>query len=219
MDSYSGPVITRYEIEPDVGVRGSAVLNLEKDLARSLGVASIRVVETIPGKTCMGLELPNPKRQMIRLSEIFNSPAFTESKSKLTLALGQDITGQPVVTDLAKAPHLLVAGTTGSGKSVGVNAMILSMLFKATPEDVRMIMIDPKMLELSIYEGIPHLLAPVVTDMKLAANALKLVRQRNGKTLPPDELYGRAQPCRLQPKNCRSRRAWRKNRQPVQPHA
>ena len=172
MDSYSGPVITRYEIEPDVGVRGSAVLNLEKDLARSLGVASIRVVETIPGKTCMGLELPNPKRQMIRLSEIFNSPEFTESKSKLTLALGQDITGQPVVTDLAKAPHLLVAGTTGSGKSVGVNAMILSMLFKATPEDVRMIMIDPKMLELSIYEGIPHLLAPVVTDMKLAANAL-----------------------------------------------
>ncbi|ROV55469.1 DNA translocase FtsK [Neisseria chenwenguii] len=172
VDSYSGPVITRYEIEPDVGVRGNAVLNLEKDLARSLGVASIRVVETIPGKTCMGLELPNPRRQMIRLSEIFNSPAFTESKSKLTLALGQDITGEPVVTDLAKAPHLLVAGTTGSGKSVGVNAMILSMLFKATPEDVRMIMIDPKMLELSIYEGIPHLLAPVVTDMKLAANAL-----------------------------------------------
>ncbi|HFC0035227.1 DNA translocase FtsK [Neisseria gonorrhoeae] len=172
VDSYSGPVITRYEIEPDVGVRGNSVLNLEKDLARSLGVASIRVVETIPGKTCMGLELPNPKRQMIRLSEIFNSPEFAESKSKLTLALGQDITGQPVVTDLGKAPHLLVAGTTGSGKSVGVNAMILSMLFKAAPEDVRMIMIDPKMLELSIYEGITHLLAPVVTDMKLAANAL-----------------------------------------------
>lgn len=172
VDSYSGPVITRYEIEPDVGVRGNAVLNLEKDLARSLGVASIRVVETIPGKTCMGLELPNPRRQMIRLSEIFNSEVFKNSPSKLTLALGQDITGQPVVTDLAKAPHLLVAGTTGSGKSVGVNAMILSMLFKATPEDVRMIMIDPKMLELSIYEGIPHLLAPVVTDMKLAANAL-----------------------------------------------
>ncbi|WP_373755386.1 DNA translocase FtsK [Neisseria sp.] len=172
MDAYAGPVITRYEIEPDVGVRGNAVLNLEKDLARSLGVASIRVVETIPGKTCMGLELPNPRRQMIRLSEIFNAPAFRESKSKLTLALGHDITGQPVVTDLAKAPHLLVAGTTGSGKSVGVNAMILSMLFKATPDDVRMIMIDPKMLELSIYEGIPHLLAPVVTDMKLAANAL-----------------------------------------------
>lgn len=172
VDSYSGPVITRYEIEPDVGVRGSAVINLEKDLARSLGVASIRVVETIPGKTCMGLELPNPRRQMIRLSEIFNSPVFTESESKLTLALGQDITGEPVVTDLAKAPHLLVAGTTGSGKSVGVNAMILSMLFKATPEDVRMIMIDPKMLELSIYEGIPHLLAPVVTDMKFAPNVL-----------------------------------------------
>ncbi|MFV2030234.1 DNA translocase FtsK [Neisseria sp. S1] len=172
MDAYAGPVITRYEIEPDVGVRGNAVLNLEKDLARSLSVASIRVVETIPGKSCMGLELPNPKRQMIRLSEIFNAPAFQDSKSKLTLALGQDITGEPVVTDLAKAPHLLVAGTTGSGKSVGVNAMILSMLFKATPEEVRMIMIDPKMLELSIYEGIPHLLAPVVTDMKLAANAL-----------------------------------------------
>ncbi|MBF0803690.1 MULTISPECIES: DNA translocase FtsK [unclassified Neisseria] len=172
MDAYAGPVITRYEIEPDVGVRGNAVMNLEKDLARSLGVASIRVVETIPGKTCMGLELPNPKRQMIRLSEIFNSQAFRESKSKLTLALGQDITGEPVVADLAKAPHLLVAGTTGSGKSVGVNSMILSMLFKAAPDEVRMIMIDPKMLELSIYEGIPHLLAPVVTDMKLAANAL-----------------------------------------------
>ena len=200
MDSYSGPVITRYEIEPDVGVRGSAVLNLEKDLARSLGVASIRVVETIPGKTCMGLELPNPKTPMIRLSEIFNSPAFTESKSKLTLALGQDITGQPVVTDLAKAPHLLVAGTTGSGKSVGVNAMILSMLFKATPEDVRMIMIDPKMLELSIYEGIPHLLAPCRDRYEAGCKRPELVRQRNGKTLPPDELYGRAQPCRFQPK-------------------
>ncbi|XXQ69173.1 DNA translocase FtsK [Neisseriaceae bacterium B1] len=172
LDAYAGPVITRYEIEPDVGVRGNSVLNLEKDLARSLGVAAIRVVETIPGKTCMGLELPNPKRQMIRLSEVFNSPEFSGSQSKLTLALGQDITGAPVVTDLAKAPHLLVAGTTGSGKSVGVNSMILSMLYKATPEDVRMIMIDPKMLELSIYEGIPHLLAPVVTDMKLAANAL-----------------------------------------------
>ena len=172
LDAYAGPVITRYEIEPDVGVRGSSVINLEKDLARTLGVASIRVVETIPGKTCMGLELPNPQRQMIRLREIFASPEFSGSKSKLTLALGQDITGEPVVTDLAKAPHLLVAGTTGSGKSVGVNAMILSMLYKASPEEVRMIMIDPKMLELSIYEGIPHLLAPVVTDMKLAANAL-----------------------------------------------
>ncbi|WP_037587058.1 DNA translocase FtsK [Stenoxybacter acetivorans] len=172
VDAYAGPVITRYEIEPAQGVRGNQVVNLEKDLARSLGFGAIRVVETIPGKTCMGLELPNPRRQMIRLSEIFNAPVFRESRSKLTLALGQDITGAPVVTDLAKAPHLLVAGTTGSGKSVGVNAMILSMLFKASPEEVRLIMIDPKMLELSIYEGIPHLLAPVVTDMNLAANAL-----------------------------------------------
>ena len=172
LDAYAGPVITRYEIEPDVGVRGNSVINLEKDLARSLGVAAIRVVETIPGKTCMGLELPNPKRQTIRLREVFDSPEFSQSTSKLTLALGQDISGNPVVTDLAKAPHLLVAGTTGSGKSVGVNSMILSMLYKATPEEVRMIMIDPKMLELSVYEGIPHLLAPVVTDMKLAANAL-----------------------------------------------
>ena len=172
VDAYAGPVITRYEVEPAVGVRGSQVLNLEKDLARALGLVSIRVVETIPGKTCMGLELPNPKRQIIRLSAILASRAFTESRSKLTLALGQDIVGQPVVTDLSRAPHLLVAGTTGSGKSVGVNAMILSMLFKATPEEVRLIMIDPKMLELSVYEGIPHLLAPVVTDMKLAGNAL-----------------------------------------------
>lgn len=172
VDAYAGPVITRYEIEPDTGVRGNSVLNLEKDLARSLGMPSIRVVETIPNKNCMGIELPNPKRQIIRISEIFNSQAFKESRSKLTLALGQDITGSPVVTDLAKAPHLLVAGTTGSGKSVGVNSMILSMLFKATPEDVRMIMIDPKMLELSIYEGIPHLLSPVITDMKYAAHAL-----------------------------------------------
>ncbi|MDF7676136.1 DNA translocase FtsK [Neisseriaceae bacterium ESL0693] len=172
IDAFAGPVITRYEIEPAQGVRGSQVVNLEKDLARSLGFAAIRVVETIPGKTCMGLELPNPKRQMIHVREIFTAPAFQQSHSQLTLALGQDITGQPVVTDLAKAPHLLVAGTTGSGKSVGVNAMILSILYKATPEQVRLIMIDPKMLELSIYEGIPHLLTPVVTDMKLAANAL-----------------------------------------------
>ena len=172
LDAYAGPVITRYEIEPDVGVRGSSVTNLEKDLARSLGVTAIRVVETIPGKTCMGLELPNPKRQTIRLREVFDSPAFAASYSKLTLALGEDITGAPVVTDLAKAPHLLVAGTTGSGKSVGVNSMILSMLYKATPDDVRLIMIDPKMLELSVYQDIPHLLAPVVTDMKHAANAL-----------------------------------------------
>ncbi|POZ61865.1 cell division protein FtsK [Chromobacterium alticapitis] len=172
VDAYAGPVITRYEVEPAVGVRGNQVVNLMKDLSRALGLASIRVVETIPGKTCMGLELPNPKRQMIRLSEIFSAEVFQQNASRLTLALGKDITGQPVVTDLAKAPHLLVAGTTGSGKSVGVNAMILSMLYKATPDEVRFIMIDPKMLELSVYNDIPHLLAPVVTDMKLAANAL-----------------------------------------------
>ncbi|QRN40930.1 MAG: cell division protein FtsK [Neisseriaceae bacterium] len=171
-DAYSGPVVTRYDIEPDTGVRGNQVINLEKDLARALGCGSIRIVDTIPGKTCMGLELPNAKRKVIRLSEIFDTDVFLQSRSKLTLALGQDITGAPVVTDLTKSPHLLVAGTTGSGKSVGINAMILSILFKATPEEVRLIMIDPKMLELSIYEGIPHLLAPVVTDMKLAPNAL-----------------------------------------------
>ncbi len=170
--AYPGPVITRYEIEPAVGVKGSQIVNLMKDLARALGLVSIRVVETIPGKTYMGLELPNPTRQMIRLSEILNSEAWDASTSRLTMALGKDITGKPVVTDLGKAPHMLVAGTTGSGKSVGVNAMILSLVYKATPDEVRFIMIDPKMLELSIYEGIPHLLAPVVTDMKLAANAL-----------------------------------------------
>ncbi|AOY01698.1 DNA translocase FtsK [Jeongeupia sp. USM3] len=170
--AYPGPVITRYEIEPAVGVKGAQIVNLMKDLARALGLVSIRVVETIPGKTCMGLELPNPKRQMIRLSEILSSEAFHGMHSKLTMALGKDITGKPSVTDLAKAPHMLVAGTTGSGKSVGVNAMILSLLYKATPEEVRFIMVDPKMLELSVYDGIPHLLAPVVTDMKLAANAL-----------------------------------------------
>ncbi|OXJ17575.1 cell division protein FtsK [Burkholderia sp. AU6039] len=168
----AGPVITRFEIEPALGVRGSQIVGLMKDLSRGLGLTSIRVVETIPGKTCMGLELPNAKRQMIRLSEILESRPYQHSASQLTIAMGKDITGHPVVTDLAKAPHMLVAGTTGSGKSVAINAMILSLLYKATPEDVRLIMIDPKMLELSVYEGIPHLLAPVVTDMKLAANAL-----------------------------------------------
>lgn len=172
VDAYAGPVITRFEVEPAVGVRGNQVVNLVKDLARALGLASIRVVETIPGKTCMGLELPNPVRQVIRLSAILSSSAFIDSSSKLTLALGQDISGEPIVMDLARAPHLLVAGTTGSGKSVGVNAMILSLLYKATPDDVRFIMIDPKMLELSVYNDIPHLLAPVVTDMKRAAHAL-----------------------------------------------
>ena len=168
----AGPVITRFEVDPAIGVRGAQVVGLMKDLARALGVTSIRVVETIPGKTCMGLELPNARREMIRLSEVVNAADFQSHGSHLVLAMGKDITGNPVVTDLARAPHLLVAGTTGSGKSVAVNAMILSMLYKATPDDVRMIMIDPKMLELSVYEGIPHLLAPVVTDMKQAAHAL-----------------------------------------------
>ncbi len=171
-DACAGPVITRYEVQPAVGVRGGQIVNLMKDLARALGVAAIRVVETIPGKTCMGLELPNPRRQMIRLSEVLSSEAFQAHDSKLALVLGKDITGGPVVADLARAPHMLVAGTTGSGKSVGVNAMILSLLYRTTPAEVRLVMIDPKMLELSIYDGIPHLLAPVVTDMKHAANAL-----------------------------------------------
>lgn len=167
-----GPVITRYEIEPALGVKGSQIVNLAKDLARALSLVSIRVVETIPGKSLMGLELPNPKRQVVRLSEIIGSTTFQESHGVLPLALGKDIAGASMVVDLAKMPHLLVAGTTGSGKSVGVNAMLLSILYRATPAQVRLIMIDPKMLELSIYEGIPHLLTPVVTDMKLAANAL-----------------------------------------------
>ncbi|MCC7456139.1 MAG: cell division protein FtsK [Nitrospira sp.] len=167
-----GPVITRYEIEPAVGVKGSQVVNLAKDLARSLSLVSIRVVETIPGKNYMALELPNAKRQTIRLSEILGSQVYNDAHSQLTLGLGKDIVGNPVVADLAKMPHLLVAGTTGSGKSVGINAMILSLLYKAEARDVRLIMIDPKMLEMSVYEGIPHLLCPVVTDMKQAANAL-----------------------------------------------
>lgn len=170
--AYPGPVVTRYEIEPATGVKGSQVVNLSKDLARALSLVSIRVVETVPGKSCMAFELPNPKRQMVRLSEILGSKAYHAMSSSLTVALGKDIGGQPVVADLAKMPHLLVAGTTGSGKSVGINAMILSLVYKSDPSKVRMIMVDPKMLELSIYEGIPHLLAPVVTDMKHAANAL-----------------------------------------------
>ncbi len=167
-----GPVITRYEIEPATGVKGSQIVNLAKDLARSLSLVSIRVVETIPGKNCMALELPNAKRLTIRLSEILGSQAYRDAPSLLAMGLGKDIVGHPVVSDLAKMPHVLVAGTTGSGKSVGINAMILSLLYKAEPQDVRLIMIDPKMLEMSVYEGIPHLLAPVVTDMKQASNAL-----------------------------------------------
>ncbi len=170
--AYPGPVITRYEIEPDVGVKGSAIVNLAKDLARAMSVVSIRVVETIPGKSCMGLEVPNPQRQTLSLLEVLGSPAYNDSASLLTLGLGKDIAGRPVVADLARMPHCLVAGTTGSGKSVGINQMILSLLYRAEPKDVRLVLIDPKMLELSVYEGIPHLLCPVVTDMKLAANAL-----------------------------------------------
>ena len=165
-------MITRYEIEPATGVKGAQVVNLAKDLARSLSLVSIRVVETIPGKNYMALELPNARRQTIRLAEILGSQVYNDAASQLTIALGKDIVGNPVVADLAKMPHCLVAGTTGAGKSVGINAMILSLLYKAEARDVRLILIDPKMLELSVYEGIPHLLCPVVTDMKQAANAL-----------------------------------------------
>nr|WP_322740914.1 DNA translocase FtsK 4TM domain-containing protein [Endozoicomonas gorgoniicola] len=171
--AHPGPVITRYEIQPAPGTKASKISNLAKDLARSLAVISVRVVEVIPGKSVMGIEIPNDDREIVYFSEVVSAKAFDQAKSPLSLALGHDIGGQPVVVNLAKMPHLLVAGTTGSGKSVGVNAMILSMLFKASPEDVRLIMIDPKMLELSIYDGIPHLLAPVVTDMKEAANSLR----------------------------------------------
>jgi len=167
-----GPVITRYEIEPATGVKGAQIVNLAKDLARSLSLVSIRVVEVVPGKNYMALELPNARRQTIRLAEILGSQVYNDAASMLTMGLGKDIVGNPVVADLAKMPHCLVAGTTGSGKSVGINAMILSLLYKAEARDVRLILIDPKMLEMSVYEGIPHLLAPVVTDMKQAANAL-----------------------------------------------
>ncbi len=170
--AYPGPVVTRYEIEPATGVKGSQIVNLARDLARSLSLTSIRVVETIPGKNYMALELPNPKRQIVRLTEILGSKVYNDSASSLTVALGKDIAGKPVIADLAKMPHLLVAGTTGSGKSVGINATILSLLYKADPDDVRLILIDPKMLEMSVYEGIPHLLAPVVTDMRQAGHAL-----------------------------------------------
>ncbi|NWG86879.1 MAG: DNA translocase FtsK 4TM domain-containing protein [Hydrogenophilaceae bacterium] len=170
--AYPGPVITRYEIEPASGVKGSQIVNLAKDLARSLSVVSIRVVETIPGKNCMALELPNNQRQIVRLSEILSAKVYHDMHSPLTIGLGKDISGNPVVADLAKMPHVLVAGTTGSGKSVAINAMILSLVYKSTPEQVRLILVDPKMLEMSAYEGIPHLLAPVVTDMKLASVAL-----------------------------------------------
>lgn len=170
---HPGPVVTRFEIELAPGIKVSRITNLAKDLARSMAMISVRVVEVIPGKTTVGIEVPNEDRQIVRFAEVLETEVFDEAKSPVTLGLGHDIGGQPVIADLAKMPHLLVAGTTGSGKSVGVNAMILSILFKSTPEEARLIMIDPKMLELSVYEGIPHLLCPVVTDMKEAANALR----------------------------------------------
>ncbi len=168
-----GPVVTRFELRPAPGVKVSQISNLSKDLARELSAISVRVVEVIPGKSVVGLEIPNEKREIVTLGEIIKSKPYDDVSSPLALALGKDIGGVPVVADLARMPHLLIAGTTGSGKSVGINAMVLSLIYKATPEHVRMIMIDPKMLELSVYEGIPHLLAPVVTDMKHAANALR----------------------------------------------
>ncbi|SAL62436.1 cell division protein [Caballeronia cordobensis] len=170
--AYPGPVVTRYEIEPATGVKGSQIVGLAKDLARSLSLVSIRVVETIPGKNFMALELPNQRRQTVKLSEILGSEVYANGASPLTMGLGKDIGGNPVCADLAKMPHLLVAGTTGSGKSVGINAMILSLLYKASADQVRLILIDPKMLEMSVYEGIPHLLCPVVTDMRQAGHAL-----------------------------------------------
>ena len=173
VEVHPGPVITRFELMPAAGVKGSQVSNLAKDLARGLSVTSVRVVDVIPGKSVIGLEIPNANRQIVFLSEILESEDFQKSKSALTLALGKSIAGKPVVADIARMPHLLVAGTTGSGKSVAINAMILSLLYKATPDEIRLIMVDPKMLELSVYDGIPHLLTPVVTDMKEAANALR----------------------------------------------
>ena len=171
--AYPGPVITRFEIEPAPGVKVSQISSLDKDIARGLSVKAVRVVDVIPGKSVIGLEIPNTQREMIYLSELLRSREYDKAGSPLTLALGKDIAGRPTVADLARMPHLLVAGTTGSGKSVAVNAMVLSLLYKASAKDVRMLMIDPKMLELSVYEGIPHLLAPVVTDMKEAANGLR----------------------------------------------
>ena len=179
--AYPGPVVTRYEIDPAVGVKGSQITSLVRDLARALSVVSLRVVETIPGKSYMALELPNPNRQMVRLSEILSSQDYADMNSSLTMAMGKGISGKPVVADLGKMPHVLVAGTTGSGKSVAINAMILSLLYKATPQQVRLLLVDPKMLELSVYEGIPHLLAPVVTDMRQAASVLNWCVQEMDK--------------------------------------
>ncbi len=170
---HPGPVVTRFELNPAPGVKVSQISGLAKDLARSLSAISVRVVEVIPGKSTVGLEIPNESRELVTLGDILRSRAYEDMPSPLTLALGKDISGKSVVADLQRMPHLLIAGTTGSGKSVGINAMVLSLLYKARPDEVRLIMIDPKMLELSVYEGIPHLLCPVVTDMKDAANALR----------------------------------------------
>ena len=168
-----GPVVTRFEIQPAPGTKASKITNIAQDIARSLSVSSVRVVEVIEGKSYVGIEIPNTNRKMVRLTEILSSKAFKSSPSNLSLALGHDISGNPIVVDLAKMPHLLVAGTTGSGKSVGLNAMLLSLLFKSDPEDVRLILVDPKMLELAVYDGIPHLLTPVITDMTDASNGLR----------------------------------------------
>ena len=173
MAVHPGPIITLFEVEPAPGVKASQITNLQRDLARALSVVSLRVVENIPGKNVMGIEIPNEVRETVRLTEVLSSQAYEESHSPLTLALGKDIAGSPMVTDLSKMPHLLIAGTTGSGKSMCINTLILSLVYKSTPEHVRLILIDPKMLELSVYDGIPHLLAPVVTDMKQAANVFK----------------------------------------------
>jgi len=168
-----GPVVTRFELQPAAGVKASKITGLAKDLARSMAVVSVRVVEVIPGKSVVGIEIPNEHREMVRLTEVISSTVYDSAKSPLTMALGNDIAGEPIVADLAKMPHLLVAGTTGSGKSVGINVMLLSLLYKSSPKEVRMILVDPKMLELSVYEGIPHLLTPVITDMKDASNGLR----------------------------------------------
>ena len=203
-----GPVITRFELDPAPGVKVSQIVNLAKDLARSLSVVSVRIVEVIPGKSFIGLEIPNEHRELVTLGEILKSKAYDDLASPLTLALGKDISGNSAVADLSRMPHLLIAGTTGSGKSVAINAMVLSLLYKAKPEHVRLIMVDPKMLELSVYEGIPHLLTPVVTDMKDAANAAALVCRRNGPTVSPDGGTGCAQHRRLQPQSERCDRRW-----------
>ena len=194
-----GPVVTRFEIQPAPGLKVSRISGLVKDLARSLAVVSVRVVEVIPGKSVVGIEIPNEKRSVVRLKELVTSEVYQASKSPLTLALGKDIAGEPVVADITKMPHLLVAGTTGSGKSVGVNAMLLSILYKATPEQVRLILVDPKMLELSVYEGIPHLLTPVVTDMKEAAQALRWCVAEMDRRYRLMSALGRTQSRGLQP--------------------